>query len=447
MGKIIRWIGPILLAVFLLSCTKDNNFSGYMGGKSDTGKTEGGTRATSPPRGRVMLLYSAGFHNLSASQKNNIAELEEGYLPLKIRNENVLLVFARNTVKDYSTPVSPVLIRLYRTSEGTPVRDTVKTWPAETLASDPQTFNEVLSYVRDSYPAESYGVVFSSHGTGWLPENYYSNASEYVFDAWSARRTPLRTAGMDVTDKAGEKRVITEMEIEQMAAAIPMHLDYFIFDACLMACVEVAYAFRDKVSLMGFSPAEVLSTGFDYKKMGSLLLEGPEADPVRVCSSYLERYMAQSGSYKSASISMVDLSKMDELAEICNWLFGKYRSEIAAIHPTTTTVDSDGEKSVTCYRPQNYFTGDHRWFYDLRDILVTAGVSEEDLAALDAVLKKVVVYEGHTPNFLVTTRFQFHSCSGLSMFLPSDNRDKDLEAFYRTLSWNEATYLLIPPIR
>ena len=441
MGKFVRILAACLLSAGLLSCTKDGNFDAPATPSSGKTGPDAASRSVVKPHGRVMLLYSAGFHNLSAPQKTNIAELEQGFLPRKLRNDNVLLVFARNTTNGYDKPVSPVLIRLSRSAEGKACRDTVKTWPEETLASDPGTFHDVLAYVKDQYPAEQYGVVFSSHGTGWLPQGYYSNASSYNFeDVWSASRRPYRSAGMDVTG-TGAKQVITEMDIEKMAAAIPMHLDYFLFDACLMGCVEVAYAFRDKVSVMGFSPTEVLSEGFDYTKMAELLLGGEAADPTAVCRTYLEKYLTKTGSYKSASTAVVDLRHMDEVAAACANLFSQYRQKIASVRRSSETVESDGQR-VTKYTPQNYYTGDHRWFYDLRDILVTAGIPNEDLAELDRALAKTVLYEGHTPNFLVTTPFLFHSCSGMSMFLPSDNTDKDLASYYRTLSWNKATGLI-----
>ena len=437
MGKIIRILLVVLTTSLMLSCSKDEHFDERGEESSQSGATVH-TRSVAVPHNKVMILYSAGFHNLSGDQKRNIAELEEGYLPYKLNNDDILLVFARNTKISgrYSLPSSPVLIRLSKDKEGTVLRDTLKTWPEETLAANAGTMKEVLTYIKDSFPAASYGMVFSSHGTGWLPQGYYDSGSSV--DVWSALR-PHRSIGMDVTDK-GAGLVVTEMAVDDMAASIPMHLDYLLFDACLMGCVEVAYAFKDKVSIVGFSPTEVLSEGFDYTKMASLLL-GEKCSPVEVCSAYVEKYLAKSGSSRSASISVVQLQYMDELAGVCQTIFEKYRSELSAVKVESETVKSDGY-TVKKYTPQNYYTGNHRWFYDLRDILITAGVSEMDMGLFDAALAKVVVYENHTPNFLVNSSFQFHSCCGLSMFLPADNKDEKLAAFYRNLSWNKATGLI-----
>lgn len=439
MGKIVRISFLVLASLLFFSCSKDNNFDNGKERPQPSGETPTQqTRTVASPHNKVMILYSAGFHNLSGDQKRNIDELEGGYLPYKLNNDDILLVFARNTKSygKYSIPSSPVLIRMSRDNEGNVLRDTLKTWPEETLAADAGTMNEVLTYVKDNFPAASYGMVFSSHGTGWLPIGYYDKGSSEEFDVWSAFRQH-RSIGMDVSDK-GAGLIVTEMSVEAMAEAIPMHLDYLLFDACMMGCVEVAYAFRDKVSVMGFSPSEVLSEGFDYTRMASLLI-GEQCNPVAVCSSYVEKYLSKSGTSRSASISVVNLDYIDDLAELCALLFDKYRSEIASIKVTRTPVDGT---SVIKYSPQNYYTRNKHWYYDLRDILVTAGAKEDDLALLDEVLSKLVIYENHTPSFLVNSPFQFHSCCGLSMFLPSDNTDKDLEEYYRNLSWNKATGLV-----
>ena len=440
MGKIVRISFFVLASLLIFSCSKDNNFDKEKEQPKPSGETSTEqTRSVVSPQNKVMILYSAGFHNLSGDQKRNIDELEQGYLPYKLNNDDALFVFARNTKSwgNYSDLSSPVLIRLSKDKEGKVLRDTLRTWPEETRAADPETMNEVLSYIKDIFPAASYGMVFSSHGTGWLPQGYYENGTSIDFeDVWSAPRQH-RSIGVDAASDNGGRVKVFEMAVDEMAEAIPMRLDYLLFDACLMGCVEVAYAFKDKVRLIGFSPTEVLSEGFDYTTMASFLL-GEKCDPQAVCSSYIEKYLAKSGNSRSASISVARLEYMDDFAEVCKTLFEKYRSELSAIKVRSETVKSDGY-TVRKYTPQNYFTGEHRWFYDLRSILVTAGVNEMDLGLFDAALAKVVVYENHTPNFLVNSSFQFHSCCGLSMFLPSDNKDEKLAAYYRNISWNKAT--------
>ena len=78
-------------------------------------------------------------------------------------------------------------------------------------------------------------MLYSSHGTGWLPEFYYGDGAdpENEVDIWES--TSSKSMGSHVN---GDE--LDEMELSELASAIPMHLDYLIFDACLMGCVEVA---------------------------------------------------------------------------------------------------------------------------------------------------------------------------------------------------------------
>ena len=79
------------------------------------------------------------------------------------------------------TPTTPYLIRLYRNKDGKAVCDTVKTYPEGTISSSAQQLNEVLCHVRDNFTSGSYGMIFSSHATGYLPSGYYTNPNGYKF--------------------------------------------------------------------------------------------------------------------------------------------------------------------------------------------------------------------------------------------------------------------------
>ena len=136
---------------------------------------------------RTLLLYSAGYNNLSPVLKDDIDDICSGYLPEGYSFNDNLLVFAHHTVSDYNyrDEVQPCLIRIYRDRDGIAVRDTVRTWPEGTSAVDPETLRSVLEYVRDNYPSEEYGMIFSSHATGWLPPNFPRNGSTILMSGGS----------------------------------------------------------------------------------------------------------------------------------------------------------------------------------------------------------------------------------------------------------------------
>lgn len=384
--------------------------------------------------GRVMLLYSAGYNSLSTDLQEDISDIKSSWLPRE--NGNILLVYTRSAQgsRNYTEDTKSYLIRLYSNSKGKPVADTVNVWPATVKAASSETVREVLTYVNENFPAESYGMVFSSHATGWLPAGYYNNNSHsvpsalsdapvlYSFVEQDSSLPRVKSVGQDV-DKTTGTELSYEMTIESFASAIPMTLDYILFDACLMACVETAYALKDKCHYVGFSPTEVLANGFDYAKLATRLLKEVPANPEGVCRDYFDYYEAQSGAYQSATISFVDCTKLDALALTCNLLFDKYRENMAKV---------DGANV------QGFFRSNKHWFYDLKDIVSAAGATEHELEVLQTALDKCVVYKGATAKFI---NFDINTYCGLTMYLPSMG-NSTLDEYYSTLSWNQATGLV-----
>ncbi len=145
---------------------------------------------------------------------------------------------------------------------------------------------------------------------------------------------------------------------------------------------------------------------------------------MEVCREYFEFYDSQSGSARSATITAVDTRRLDALADVCSSLFEKYRTAILSL---------DG-KTV-----QGYFRYDKHFFYDLKDILVQAGITPEEEAQLDAALSACILYQAATPYFL---GIPLERVCGLSMYLPSMGT-AFLNQFYKDqMAWNDATYLV-----
>lgn len=389
---------------------------------------------------KVLLLYSAGYNSLRNYLLDDINDLKQGWLPGNGCNDDILLVYT-HTPQAYGVfdkPTTPYLIRLYKNKENKVVADTLKTYDAGTISSYAEQLNEVLTYVRDNFTSGSYGMIFSSHATGYLPSGYYSDPNSYVFSKSRMRRAAsagipipvpyvepdfdpslpmVKSIGQDQVGPAGS-RVSYEMELPDFAKAIPMKLDYILFDACLMGGIEVAYELRGKCSLLGFSQAEVLAEGLDYKTLTTHLLQREKPDPQGVCEDYFTQYDIQNGVYRSATISLVDCDRLDTLAGICRDLISTYR---------------EGLSAIDAYNVQRFYRGYKHWFYDLESIIREAGASEEKIGMLQDALDQCVVYKDHTPEFMC--EFDIDVFSGFSMYLPCDGSPQ-LDKFYKTLQWN-----------
>ena len=401
-------IGLILTLLAAVSCFKDADFDPVDG--ENTAHSQPG-RLPSEETRQVMVMYSAGFNSLSGALSSDLSELEEGFVPTsKSRADHILLVFSRKTsYSGYSTPVAPVLYRLYKDNVGEIVRDTLLRWRPEDQASDPSILKEVMDFARDKYPAKGYGLVFSSHGAAWLPSK-------------NSPQTSVKSIGQD----ADTGRVL-EMELHDFVDALPYKLEYVLMDACFMGSVEVAWALKDKARLVGFSPTEIMSDGFDYLKLTQRLLAS-EPDALGVCKDYFAQYATPGQSSPFASITLVEPRAMQPLADVCKTLFERYRMAIASL--STSQVQRYYRQGVN---PR------HEHLFDLRHLLEQAGASASEMEQVDAALENCILYEAHTDRFM--SLLLEHVC-GLSVYLPCSG-DAALDNYYKTyIDWNNATQLI-----
>lgn len=403
---------------------------------------------------RVMILYSAGCNSIGGNLEENVEELKRGFVPGK-KDKQALVVISHRPYGRYTYKpnTSSYIIRLYKDKKRV-VSDTLKTIEPGKFLTQPAVMKDVLGYVRDNFKSDHYGLVYSSHATGWLPEGYYLNpvtdAQGGSASAMQARRRfpdlpegavpyvePEYEEGLPRLKSIGQEdaysdsqQVSYEMSQADFVASIPMHLDYIIFDACLMGCIETAYELRGICDKVAFSPAEILEFGFQYETLASHLLQR-EPDVYRACKDYFDKYDSQSSTMRSATITLVDCTKLDQLAAFCKELVSHYRTELAEIDPSQV---------------QPYFRSYHHWFYDLEDIFLNAGIIESDKKALELALAACTPYKAATPSFYlngagVGSGFKIDIYSGYSMYLPC-NGSAYLDEFYKTLAWNKAVGLV-----
>ena len=403
---------------------------------------------------KVLLFYECGFNNLGDYIKSNMESpnrgLPSGYIPEK--GEDVLLVYSR-IAENGHTPVNSYLRRIYKTSKGKVISDTLKVFGKETIAASPSTLSAVLTLVKEKFPAnKGYGMVFSSHGSGWLPAGYYYSPSRFENDhkgeVGTSRqgiaaqsvghpRLPVPEGDLPDTDPFyGMTRSIGqdytkdsyyghEMSVSEFVDAIPYHLDYILFDMCYTAGVEMAYALKDKADYLGLSPAEVLGDGmFNYTKITSFLLNRETPDIEGLFKDSFEMYDKQSGLYRSSTVNLVRTSGLDNLASVCARMINEYSDALA-----DAPVDDI----------QGYYRQGRHYFYDLVDIFEKCGASKADLEDLDKAVDGCVIYKNSTGQFLED--YDIKAYSGFSMYLPCAGTPL-LDLYYRKEVWNNATRLV-----
>lgn len=379
---------------------------------------------------QVLIYYGMGFNNLSGNLKTNLDQLRTDVLP-GLSYDKAIVAFSHNVALrgGYNTPNDPVLLRIYRGNDGKPVTDTLKVYEDMELSASGESLRRVLDDVRELFPARRYGLLVSSHGTGWLPPGYSYNSEA---PRQMRRKALVQPAQPWPETKAignqyvGSSSNVTWIPLEEFARAIPMHLDYLILDTCLSGSVEVAYELKDVVDRLIVSPAEILTAGMVYSTLSWDMFAGKDPDLRTYCQEYYDYYNSQDGSYRSGTISLVDCTRLDALADAFGAIVEAHRAALA---------DPSLFNNV-----QRYYYGSSplRFFYDLGDLAAQLGASPAELAQLNAALAAAVPFHAETPTFF---DLRLERCQGLSVYIPEANRPQ-LNAYYRQLAWNKAVRLV-----
>lgn len=433
----MKHLTRILLALLLLaSCSKLG--ADFVVSGNDSSPASPQPRINADDLRKALVIYEAAYNSLAGYIKEDVQDLLKGDIPDK--SGNFLFLYTHLTKdNNYSIPTSPVLERIYKDYDGKIVRDTLQIYPEGTNSASAEEVESVLSYLGENFKAGKWGLIFGSHASGWIPAGYYANPSAYRSSGSGisfrreapgpvdiiieeAQGPAVRSWGQKVYNVLQNKGY--EIDLDDLAQAIPFHFDYILFDSCLMGGVEVAYEFRNVCNYMAFSQTEILADGFVYDKIAEHLLSHEETDLVSVCRDYFEHYQSLSGVDQSATISLIDCRELEPLADICREVFKNHRSELNSIKPATV---------------QRYYRYNRHWFYDLGDIISKSGATEKELETFNEALEDCVIYNEATKYFMSEFPISVHS--GFSSYLPC-NGDSYLNKFYRTLDWNEATGLV-----
>ena len=139
--------------------------------------------------------------------------------------------------------------------------------------------HDIIADIYKSFPSKEIGIVFWSHGTGWL----------------STGNNETRSFG----DDKGES-----IDICDLATSLSIKFDYLIFDACYMGGIEVATELQNNCKYFIASPSTVPPLGIIDAKSISILIQN---------YSLQERLMDlcdYSHKSKDIPISLMDLDQL-----------------------------------------------------------------------------------------------------------------------------------------
>jgi hypothetical protein len=345
---------PILL-IFLVTCSEDDSIIHEI-----------------IPANRTIIVYMAADNNLSFDALDDIEEMKQSFSATGVN----LIVFADIQGEE------PYLLQI------SPGRETfIKSYP-ELNSADAGTMQTVIREIATMYPAEEYGLILWSHGTSWLPAG-----------------NRLRSFGND----SG-----AEMNIANLAKALPLHFKFILFDACLMGAVEVVYELRNCADYVIASSAETIAEGFPYHLIIPELIK-ESVDLKNVAQQYFNYYNSRQGAYRSATVSVIKTDELEALAAEMEQLIENFTPD--------ETFDRTTVQRLDVYEEQYHF--------DLLDF-VNKAYPEANVEKFVEQLSKTVIYKNNTPEFIGL--YTIETYCGLSCYIPHPERP-DLNDFYKTLMW------------
>lgn len=273
--------------------------------------------------------------------------------------------------------------------------------------------NSFFKMVRDKYPAETYSLVWGSHGSGWFP---------------NPNMTKGRALGPDGT---------TFIEFDEFAQAIPenMKFDYIIFDACFMAQTEIVMQLRDKVDYILAAPTEIPIEGFPYAEIDLMCNAKGSNDYKVICQKFHEQYTKTGTGH---TVSLINCSAIENVAK-----------SFKAI------IDSCTDEAILRFdiNDVQYFDGAQYCFnyticcFDLLDmatkLLDTPGNQDienktELLTQLQNDINELIEYEAHSRYVNFQNHFEIKNCCGISCYWPSPEVPI-ANSYYYNYDWCKAS--------
>jgi len=184
-------------------------------------------------------------------------------------------------------------------------------------SGDPKRLVETATWLFQQYPAENYGLVLWSHGTGWQPNEIQqvaekvrgdiqvdsTESSERAISSGSLVMFRTSLAELLKENKPAERAILFDdgsghsidtLELlkvtSQIHAAIGQPLDLLGMDACLMANLEVAYQIRKSVGCLVASEELVPGHSWPYDVIYGQLKSNPDLTAEQLAVLIVDRY-------------------------------------------------------------------------------------------------------------------------------------------------------------
>lgn len=363
---------------------------------------------------RTVLVYIVSDNNgLESFAQADIQEMIVGMGDVDGRINNLLVYFDGSS--------TPVLYNITSDKDGV-VTKVIEREYVEQVSTDPAVMTEVVKYVYDTYPANSYGLVFWSHGEGWIP---YPLSTQKASSRW---------IGQDRGN--GDDRMNID-EFSQVLQNAP-HLDFIMFDACFCQSIEMAYAIRNYADYFIATPTELPGPGSPYDVIVPKMFQQTDA-ALSIASSYFDTYSSlYDGVYNGSSenhtwtvgvsISVIKSSELSNFASAT-------QKALANVVDATTLPGS-----VFNYDRRRAYSSSFVGYYDMVQMMEVL-LDEATFVSWKDAYDALQPYYKTTPmNYSSAVGlFSMEGTNGISHFIPGQS--DAVNVAYRMTEWYQTVGL------
>lgn len=249
--------------------------------------------------------------------------------------------------------------------------------------TDPNNLTNFLNYGHDKFKASKYSLILWDHGGG--PIYGYGVDENYVGSLTLAKLKQ----GLSNSKFNGKK------------------LEMIGFDACLMSSVEVADVLSDYANYMLASQEVEPGFGWDYSFLSNVTSKTSTVDMGMSIVDYYGNFYKKSSGVKGITLSLLDLSKVNDVESKLNDLFKDVDDNLTIDYSTVSRTRNSAKSFGKVSANTSYDLVD---LYDLVDKMPNKYSAKID--SLQSVLDEFVVHQ--------TTDLK--STYGVSIYFPYENK-------------------------
>lgn len=332
--------------------------------------------------GRSVLVYMAADNSLGASgyDSNDLDEMLHAARNGDLGNNRLIVYHA-------SRSEAPALKEI--TSHGIV---TLKNYDYSQSSVSVARMSQVFADFKSMAPAKAYGLILWSHASGWI-QNGIDESATLSPKSW----------GDDRGKHANIPSLTRALEGQQF--------DYIYFDCCFMANIESLYQLRHVTPVAVASTTELPADGMPYDLTIKYLVAN-NPDLAKAAKATFDYYDSLQGADRTCTISVIDMTRIDALAQATKDVFLNWQSEAN-------------------YAPQQFMVSGC-YLYDMADYIKSQTIDPDLKRQWIAAFNDAVTLSLATPK--LWNHISLDRANGLSCYILTDETESSYRG-YDELEW------------